>query len=240
MMAPVTMAAPPRAKIMMAFWIDGEDLDAEDHRQHGQHVGDGRDDEHAPVVAEAAEEGAGVAVVEPGPALVLGDDDEPRVGDPRRQHVDPEDHHEGVAEALGDADDRVDDARVVDVLAARPRHAAGEDAPDEREAEADEHQRDDAGPEQVAGEIGPEAPGDHRPDAGRDALVHEADGHGVGHGETAHQAACFACECEFFCHTTPLVCGRPADPGGTPRSVVLRTAAVLVPPPAGRPPDCVG
>ena len=72
-------------------------------------------------------------------------------GGPRSRHVDPEDHPERVAEALGNGHDRVDDARAVHILAARARHAAGEDAPRQRKAEADRHERDEAGPEQVAG-----------------------------------------------------------------------------------------
>lgn len=120
------------------------------------------------------------------------------------QHVDPVDHHQRVAEALGNGHDRVDDARVVQILAARARHAAGEDAQHQRKTEADHHERDDAGPEQVAGETGAETLGDHRPDAGCDPLVHEADRAGVGHGETADEAAGLACEGEFFCRTPPL------------------------------------
>src|SRR5450756_3100406 len=70
------------------------------------------------------------------------------------------------------------------------------DAPHQREAEPDQDQRDEARPEEVPGEVGAQPPRDHRPDAGRDALVHHADGERVDHGETAPQAAGLARECQ--------------------------------------------
>ena len=169
-----------------------EPLDAEHHEQERDDVGDGRDDERAPRVAEAPEELLGLGVVEPRPVHELGHHDHAGVGRPGRQHVDPHDPHEGVAERLADAHDGVDDARVVDVLAARPGHGAAEHAPDDREADAGEDHRDDRRPDEVAAEVDADAEAGHDPDRRREPLVHEADAEGVPHGEAADEAAGFA------------------------------------------------
>ena len=142
----------------------GEPLDAEHDEQEGDDVGDRGDDEHAPRVGEAAEN-VGRRVVEPGPAHELRHHHHARVGHPGRQHVDPHEPDEGVAEGLADTDDGVDDARVVDVLAAGARHGAAEDAPDDREADAGEDHRDDGGDDEVATQVDAHAEADHDPDA---------------------------------------------------------------------------
>ena len=86
----------------------------------------------------------------------------------------------------------MDDARVVDVLAAGAGHGAAEHAPHDREADAGEDHGDDGGPDEVAAEVDADAEAGHDPDGRREALVHEADAEGVPHGKAADEAAGFA------------------------------------------------
>ena len=127
-----------------------------------------------------------------GPAHELEGHGEARIHGQRRQHVDPHEPDDGVAEALRDTDDGVKDARVVDVLAARPRHGGAEDAPHEREADAGEDDRDHRRPDQVGSQEGADAKTHDDPDARRETLVHEADGESVPHREASYETAGFA------------------------------------------------
>jgi len=113
--------APADAKNMMTFWTLAKIRMPKNDEHETDDVEERRDQEGRPGMV-------GEPVGSTGPAHELEGHGEARIHGQRRQHVDPHEPDDGVAEALRDTDDRVQDARVVDVLAARPRHGTAEDA----------------------------------------------------------------------------------------------------------------
>ena len=139
-------------------------------------------------------------------------------------------------------DGGVQDARVVDVLAAGARHGAAEDAPDERGADAGGDGADGDGDEQVAGRVQRERDAHHEPQRGDGLAGHEAGAERVPHVETAHEAAGFACEDQIFGHTSPWMTyvgggHEPARRRPLPRAV---PRYVIPPPPGPQPGEVAG
>ncbi len=168
----------------------------------------------------------------------------PWVGHPRTQHIDPHQPDERVTERFPDAYQRVDDPRVVDVLAARAGHRSSQDPPHQREADAGEHQRNDGGDDQVAAQVDAQTQTHHDPDAGRQALVHEADAEGVPHAQATDQAAGLSSKCYFtlsLCHVHPFESGAGAI-SGPPRTFAGRisvpTQTIAAPSSAGSAGTC--
>ena len=168
------------------------------------------------------------------PAHVLGEQLQRRHAEPRGDVPVPVEDGDDVAEDGAQGDRRVQDARVVDVLAAGARHRAAEDAPDERGADAGGDGADGDRDEQVAGRVERERDAHHEPQGGDGLTGHEAGSERVPHVETAHEAAGFACEDEIFGHTSPwndVVGGghEPASRQPLPRAVALLTSSHHLP-----------